>query len=102
MMIASGITLGAWTVRAVGDSNIQAPDTIVSTGPYAYGRNPMDVAWTVLYLGIALLIDTVWVVLVLPFVLVTSHYIVRQEERRLAETFGGEYQAYRKTVRRYL
>ena len=62
----------------------------------------MYVRWTVLYLGIALVLNTVWLFVEFPVVLATYHLVVRREKRSLAYEFGDEYRAYRREVRRYL
>lgn len=101
LLFVSLVVVG-WSVRAVGRQPIDSPETLVTGGPYRYSRNPMYVGWTALYVGIALLVDAVWPLVLLPAVAVLTHRTVRREERRLAERFEGEYRAYRDRVRRYL
>ncbi len=92
-----------WAVRTVSEVDVSKPTRVVSTGPYALSRNPMYVAWTVLYVGIALIINALWPLLLLPVVLASTHFLaVLREERRLAELFGIEYADYRQEVRRYV
>jgi protein-S-isoprenylcysteine O-methyltransferase Ste14 len=55
-----------------------------------------------LYVGIALILNTVWLFVLLPIVMVVTHIIVRREERSLERTFGDDYRDYRNDVRRYL
>lgn len=98
---ASVLCLG-WAVRTVGDTDVEKPTALVSSGPYAFSRNPIYVAWTVLYAGFALLSNTLWPFVLSPVVLAATHGVVRREERSLARAFGAEYRAYRRDVRRYL
>lgn len=100
--IGAGLLLVGWAVRTMGSQESEDPTTLVTTGPYAFGRNPMYVGWTALYLGIALVLNTVWLFVLLPAVLATCHLIVRREERALEREFGDAYRAYRREVRRYL
>ena len=76
---------------------------VVTAGPYRFTRNPMYVSLAVAFVGLALLTRVGWLLILLPFVLALMHWgVVRREERYLARKFGGEYQAYRIRVRRYL
>lgn len=102
MLNAAAILLGAWAVMAVGDSDIENPSDLVTTGPFAFSRNPMYVAWTALFVGIAFVVNTVWLFILLPLVMVATHITVRREERSLESTFGSDYREYKDEVRRYL
>ena len=98
-----GIWLAGWTVVAVHDVQIDRPTRVVVTGPYAYSRNPMYVAWTLIYAAVAILVNTVWPLSMLPALLAYTHARnVRREEKHLEASFGDEYRAYRRRVRRYL
>lgn len=90
------------TVRTIGNQRIERPTALVTAGPYAYSRNPMYVAWTALYLGVALLANTMWLFVGFPVVVATTHWLVRREERSLESALGDEYRAYHRDVPRYL
>ena len=76
---------------------------VVQNGPYAFTRNPMYVGGVISYVGIAAAMNVVWPVLMLPLVLWALYYfVIREEEKYLAELFGDEYAAYRKGVRRWI
>lgn len=76
---------------------------LVAAGPYRITRNPMYVAFTLLYAGIALWMNTVWPFIVLPVVLVVMQFfVIHREERYLDRKFGDEYRAYRARVRRWI
>ena len=100
--IVVGIATAAWAVRSAGNANLERPTALVTDGPYTYSRNPMYVAWTVLYAGVALLSNAAWPLVLLPPVAVASHLGVRREERELERAFGVEYREYRRDVPRYL
>jgi protein-S-isoprenylcysteine O-methyltransferase Ste14 len=101
-LIGAGILLGAWAVRAAGNVDVESPSELVTTGPFAFSRNPMYVAWMALYVGIALVVNTVWLFVLLPVVLVVTHVTVQREEHSLESAFGDEYRDYKDDVRRYL
>jgi protein-S-isoprenylcysteine O-methyltransferase Ste14 len=63
----------------------------------------MYVSWTLMAVGTALLWNTIWVLVPMPFVLLYVHFIdIKREEKLLEERFGGEYAQYSTKVRRYL
>lgn len=102
LLVAAGLALIAWATWASARTHLANPDRLVTTGPYAMGRNPMYVGWTLAYVGIALTLASVWLVLFLPAVLVATHLTVRHEEDRLRARFGSAYTAYAEAVRRYV
>jgi protein-S-isoprenylcysteine O-methyltransferase Ste14 len=101
-LILAGLWLGAWAVRAAAAVDLERPDQLVDRGPYAFSRNPMYLAWTLGYVGIALVAGTAWPLLLLPAVLAVTHVEVLGEERSLERRFGAAYRSYRASVRRYL
>ncbi len=102
-LLVAGVLVVGWAVSVVKDMAISKPTKVVSTGPFAFSRNPMYVAWTLIYIGIALVVNTAWPLIFLPVVLIGTHYIgIIREERYLERKFGQEYQRYRAKVRRYL
>jgi len=76
---------------------------IVTNGPYRFSRNPSYVSLTLLFGGIAFLVNSLWVLLmVVPAVTVMHFGVIKREERYLEAKFGDEYRAYKATVRRWV
>jgi protein-S-isoprenylcysteine O-methyltransferase Ste14 len=101
-LLLIGILLALWASATFKEMDFSKPTAIITTGPYAFSRNPMYVAWTVIDLAVAMLVNTWWLILLLPVVLLFTHFfIVRKEERQLEEKFGEAYRQYRMRVRRY-
>ena len=106
--IVAAMVIIAWAQRTMASagesSNVYKPNcAIVSTGPFAFTRNPMYLSMTLLYTGIAFLVNIAWPVVLLPAVLMLIHYgVISREERYLESKFGDVYQQYRATVRRWL
>ena len=76
---------------------------VVQDGPYAFTRNPMYVGGAVSYVGIAIAMNVVWPIILLPLVLWSLYaFVIRMEEQYLGDLFGDEYAAYRARVRRWL
>jgi protein-S-isoprenylcysteine O-methyltransferase Ste14 len=86
-------------VRTAAAVDLERPDQLVDSGPYAFSRNPMYVGWTLGYVGVALVAGTAWALLFLPAVLVLTHVVVKREERSLERRFGAAYQSYKTSVR---
>lgn len=76
---------------------------LVTEGPFRYSRNPIYVALTLLYLGVAFFMNTLWVLLLVIPALVVLHYgVIAREEAYLARKFGEAYRQYTTQVRRWL
>jgi protein-S-isoprenylcysteine O-methyltransferase Ste14 len=77
--------------------------TIVRTGPYRFSRNPIYLAFSVLQLGIAIWVNSLWLLATLVAALALIHYVViRREEQYLERRFGAQYVDYKASVRRWL
>jgi protein-S-isoprenylcysteine O-methyltransferase Ste14 len=76
---------------------------LIRTGPFRYSRNPLYVAVSLLIAGIAVWMNSLWVlVMLIPLFLVLSRAVIAREERYLEHKFGREYRDYRASVRRWL
>jgi protein-S-isoprenylcysteine O-methyltransferase Ste14 len=63
----------------------------------------MYLGLSLVYLGVALLMNSMWTALFFPFVIAALCLtVIRHEERYLAATFGHAYEDYRRRVRRWL
>ena len=103
LAIGFGAFLAGWAVMTAADLDIESPTGILTTGPYAFSRNPMCVGWTLINLGIALAANNLWILLSLPVVIFYTHkFVILKEEQFLEEEFGEPYQDYKSDVRRYL
>lgn len=77
--------------------------TLATTGPYRFTRNPMYLALTLVYAGVAILWQSIWALALLPFVLLfIDRRAIRPEELYLERRFGAEYKQYRANVPRWL
>lgn len=76
---------------------------VVSHGPYRFTRNPMYLGMALAYVGVAMILNWAWPLLLLPLVLWSlTALVIRREERYLGQAFGDEYLAYRRRVRRWI
>ena len=81
----------------------QPASALVTHGPYRFSRNPMYVALTAITLGVSLLADNMWMLVLLSAVLVfLTLFVIRREENYLSDEFGQMYHSYQTQVRRWL
>jgi len=78
---------------------IQPTSELVTTGPYAYTRNPMIFGELFILLGTAFLARSVSGIILVPiFAMVIYLYLVEYEEKGLYRRFGADYEEYRRNV----
>lgn len=76
---------------------------IVHAGPYRASRNPIYLGFALVHLGIALAVNSLWLLVTLVLALVVLTWgVIRREERYLERRFGEEYTEYKARVRRWL
>lgn len=80
------------------------PSTVLATnGLYRFSRNPIYLGFAITYVGLAVAMDSVFVLLLLiPCLWVVDRFVIQREERYLSARFGADYDAYRARVRRWL
>jgi protein-S-isoprenylcysteine O-methyltransferase Ste14 len=107
-LVVIALALFAYSVakfRAAGTPvPARKPTTaIVQTGPYRFSRNPIYLAFSLLQLGIAIWINSVWLLVTLVGAVALIHYVViGREEQYLERRFGDQYLDYKASVRRWL
>jgi protein-S-isoprenylcysteine O-methyltransferase Ste14 len=109
---ASLLSVGFWlTYAAIGQqrragTNIEThrpTETIVRDGLYARSRNPIYIGLILIYLGVAVLGDSLWLLALLaPLLVVMQVGVIAREEAYLERKFGDTYRSYRASVRRWL
>ena len=105
--LATGCALNVWALierrrRTSGEFQLEQPESLVTTGPYAFSRHPMYTGWWLIHLGVGMLRGSAWVVATLPLAVLVEHFggsVV--EERELQRRFGAEYTRYAEGVSRY-
>ena len=101
LMTMGGIFLVGWSISIQYTLGKDTPfpkvatQQLVTTGPYACTRNPMTLGAFLLYLGIAVGMGSMPVIL-LVMVIFTAllTFIYRHETRELTERFGRDYLEY--------
>lgn len=102
------LALFVWAIATITRAGSNVPTSmpttsIVDTGPYRLTRNPIYLGMMLALVGLAIAIDSLWLLLTLaPFALVIHHGVVAREEAYLERKFGEVYRRYRAGVRRWL
>ncbi len=78
------------------------PERLVTTGPFAYSRNPMYIGHIIFLLGMALTFHSLLAVVLAAGTAIFFHSRIARDERRLVTQFGESYIAYSQKVKRWL
>ena len=105
-LLAAG--LGGWgllTFKRMGTTPEPngVASALLTSGPYRFSRNPLYLALSGLLVSLGFLLDSAWVLLWVPvLVLLLDRLVIAREEVRLRTQFGEDYLAYTRRVRRWL
>ena len=103
----AGLLLLLWSLVSFGQSfrvgiDTQHPDKLITSGVFAFSRNPIYVAFALILLGQFLIFPN-WILLVYMVAGIwLFHRQVLREEDYLKKHYGREYLEYCDRVRRYL
>ena len=76
---------------------------VVQEGVFRFSRNPIYLAFTLIYLGFAFAFNSPWaLVFLVPVLVVIDRGQIPREEKCLARKFGEEYFRYKVKVRRWI
>ncbi len=80
------------------------PSTVlIDVGPYRFTRNPIYISFVVFYFGLAIVLTSAWMlVLLIPMLIVLERGVVEREEAYLQAKFGDAYRKYQARVPRWL
>lgn len=107
-LVGGGALLAGWFFRTMRDADApvrtdRPVPRLTIEGPFRYTRNPGYLSMAMIYAGIAVLRNSLWAILLLPWVLfVVQRKVIGPEERYLERTFGKEYLLYKARVRRWV
>src|SRR5712692_7656883 len=78
------------------------PERLVTTGSFAYTRNPMYLGHIIFLTGLALTLNSLFAALLTVVTTVWFHFRVLGDKRRLTQRFGQPYVAYLGKVKRWV
>lgn len=108
VLVVLSLVLFAWAVRtflaAKTSFDHRKPTTsLISSGPFRFSRNPIYVGMTLFGLGVGVLLDNLWIVLLmLPAAFVIRFFVIAREEDFMQNKFGEDYLRYKSSVRRWI
>ena len=98
-----GAALGWFFSAGTNPEPWKRDNALVTKGFYRITRNPMYLGMALVHLGLALALDSLGALLLLPVaVLLTDRLVIAREERHLSARFGSGYEEYRRRVRRWI
>ena len=106
--IAGGVALAIAAARQFKRAGtavrpFSEPSAVVTSGPFAFTRNPMYLGMVACLVGWAVILGSVTPVVVIAGFFALIHYrFVLREEPFMAERFGEAYRAYTARVRRWI
>jgi len=81
----------------------KSADHLVTTGPFAFSRNPIYLSNTMLCFALAFIFENAWFMAAgLIAAQATHHLAILREERHLEARFGTAWRHYAKKVRRWV
>jgi len=105
-LVAAGELLRLWGVRHIGvisRTRSERLGPLVGSGPFALVRNPLYLGNVALWVGFTVSAGLLWLVpVVVVFLAVVYHAIVRWEETLLEGRRGDEYREYARRVPRWV
>ena len=104
-LASAGLALWAFATFRRAHTTVR-PDrpasALLTRGPFRLTRNPLYLSLALLHGGLALWTNALWpALMLLPVLLVIRVHVIAREERHLLARFGGDYEAYCRTVRRW-
>lgn len=108
LIILWAIGLVLASIRSLRESNtstdpLGTPSALITSGPFAFSRNPLYLAYFLTMLGTAFVLGSfsAFIPPLLGFLLLDK-WIIPIEESTMAATFGATYEAYRQKTRRWV
>lgn len=106
-LLVAGVGIVALAMRIFKDAGTpieidKASLKVVDNGLYRYSRNPVYIGLSLLYGGIGLTLNSVWILILLMPVLLYIRVVVAAEESYLTRKFGDVYLDYVAKVRRWI
>lgn len=107
MMLAALVVVVA-SVSAFAEAGEQLPPAtpshqLLTAGMYARSRNPIYLAMVLFGAGFGVTTENLWIVLTTALAgVIINFFVIPQEEEYLTRRFGGDYEDYRRKVRRWI
>ena len=74
---------------------------LVTTGIFAISRNPFFLSLDFYFLGVAILLPSIFLIGFSVLAIISIHFFILKEEKFMRKIYGSEYEKYAQKVRRY-
>jgi len=107
VLVLAALGLDLWTILTLRrhHANVlphRVATALVTTGPFAWSRNPIYVGNVLLLIGATFLLANPWFLPAAALLAVALHRLaIRREEAHLARRFGAAWEAYRQRTARW-
>jgi len=107
-LVALGFVVRAWATfyfyeHGMRVISLQPQRALITDGPYRFSRNPLYLGGNVfIFFGAALFVGSPTALVTTALHMALVDRFIRREEAQLEQTFGAEWQSYKKRVRRWL
>lgn len=99
ILLGAAVGLVGLCIRAYAAGYLQKQEVLTVTGPYAYTRNPLYFGSSILALGAATAMHSLWAAaLMLGYFVLVYTLVMRREEIELRQRHGVSFDAYARSV----
>ncbi len=104
----AGLALVIWAILTLRQHATtimphESANVLVTTGPYAFRRNPIYLGDVLIFIGISVLTTNLWfAIMAVVFIPLVTWLAILPEERHLERRFGNEWHAYKDRTRQLL
>lgn len=103
IIAVSGILSFRRVATTIHPTTPSKTSSLVTVGVYKFTRNPMYIGLLLILIGWAVFLFSLYSAFILiAFVLYLTEFQIKPEEEALLIIFGEEYEAYKKSVRRWI
>lgn len=108
LLLTIGFLIRLWATyyfyeHKMGVIKLSPQNTLLTTGPYRFSRNPLYLGGNVfIFFGAVIFLGSPTGIALTILQLPLTDWMVRREEKQLERTFGKEWTEYKKRVRRWL
>jgi protein-S-isoprenylcysteine O-methyltransferase Ste14 len=107
-LIAIAVGLDLWATATLWDRRTtvmpnRCASHLVTCGPFRYTRNPIYLGYTLITVGLGLMLGNAWFgIMAIMAAAATTFLAIRREEFHLLSRFGFEFERYCRTTRRWV
>lgn len=106
-LAAAAVPLIWWVMRSIGAGVSESIATragarLATGGPYRYVRHPLYTTGTLMYLGLALALQSLGLLLIVAGIVIWLPGRARREEAHLVASYGDDYRRYMAATGRFL